>query len=262
MMADGQSDCSTSLSRGLSSQILHQLHCDHPGLVDEIHSIEQLCMPDTVLPYLHKDAAAALKTVLMGSTTSLVVTSALRTVVEQYILHTWSSNFRCGLSQKEDQPGKSDYMKGVALDVSSYDDFKQALSASSSSQWRGISGDTFMFSTNTDGGLQQFLIESFQKLWNANNPKEKLTEDGVYGPITEQALRRSPAKGFADAPSCSFPAVAVPCCVSMTQRGLCVPPNQCHSTDRITAQQECANLPSAVCCNPSNDSYSAIYNIK
>ena len=248
MIADGLSECSTSSSRGLSSQILHQLHCDHPGLLAEIHSFKQLCMPDNVLPYLHKDAAAALKTVLMGSNISAVVTSALRTVVEQYILYAWGSNSRCGHSEIEDKPGKSDYMKGVALDVSSYDDFKQVILGSNSQWHSGTNQEKFTFPTAPDN-LQKTLVQSFQKIWNVNHPTDKVVEDGLYGPQTEQALRSAPAKGFLQTPSCSFSAVVVPCCVSMTRRGLCVAPNQCHSKDKITTQHQCANHHSTVCCN-------------
>ena len=31
----------------------------------------------------------------------------------------------------------------------------------------------------------------FQKLWNANNPNSKISEDGVYGPATEAAILKA-----------------------------------------------------------------------
>lgn len=40
-------------------------------------------------------------------------------------------------------------------------------------------------------------VRTFQRLWNVNNPSDRLTEDGAYGPMTESRLGRAPAAGFA-----------------------------------------------------------------
>ena len=247
-VADGMSDCSTTEVRGLSSQILHQLHCDHPGVIEEINSIEELCMPSALLPYLHKNATVALKTALGKSTKSFVITSSLRTVAEQYLLYQWSSNSICGHSQPEDRPGRSDYMKGVAFDVEQYDQFKSFVSASQF-QWQGNANPTkFLFSPSTFD-VQRALTQSFQKLWNINHPTEKVVEDGLYGSQTEMILRRASVNGFIKKPSCSFPVPVIPCCVSLKTPGKCVPGNRCQSKNIIGTERDCVNLPSAVCCN-------------
>ncbi len=36
--------------------------------------------------------------------------------------------------------------------------------------------------------MRQLSVLAFQKLWNLNNPNNKLTEDGAYGPNTENAI--------------------------------------------------------------------------
>lgn len=247
-VADGLSDCSTNEVYGLSSQMLHQLHCDHPGVLDDIHSIEQLCMSSSLLPYLDRQAGNALKTALNHSTNPFTVTSSFRTMAEQYVLYQWSSNSRCGHSQTEDRPGSSDHMKGVALDISQYQQFKHEASTSRF-QWQGESSPTrFIFSSSTFD-VERALVRSFQKLWNVNHPTEKVVEDGVYGPQTQTVLRRTAAAGFKKAPSCSFSAPVVPCCVSMKTSGVCVSGHRCHSRNVIGSSQDCASLPSTVCCN-------------
>jgi hypothetical protein len=40
-------------------------------------------------------------------------------------------------------------------------------------------------------------VLAFQRLWNRNNPKDRLAEDGAYGPQTEARLARAPSAGFA-----------------------------------------------------------------
>jgi len=46
-------------------------------------------------------------------------------------------------------------------------------------------------------------VLAFQKLWNRNNPGDKIGEDGAYGPQTEARLKKSPATGFATGASCT-----------------------------------------------------------
>jgi hypothetical protein len=36
--------------------------------------------------------------------------------------------------------------------------------------------------------VRQLSVLAFQKLWNLNNPNNKLTEDGAYGSKTENAI--------------------------------------------------------------------------
>ena len=37
---------------------------------------------------------------------------------------------------------------------------------------------------------------AFQRLWNKHNPKNKISEDGIYGPATANALNKSPCNGW------------------------------------------------------------------
>lgn len=44
--------------------------------------------------------------------------------------------------------------------------------------------------------IRTLSVKAFQRLWNRFNPKDKIAEDGEYGPLTESKLKKSPAKGF------------------------------------------------------------------
>jgi hypothetical protein len=51
--------------------------------------------------------------------------------------------------------------------------------------------------------LRGLSVQAFQRLWNRNNPSDRIDEDGDYGPATESRLARAPASGFARGASCS-----------------------------------------------------------
>ena len=50
--------------------------------------------------------------------------------------------------------------------------------------------------------LRSQTVLAFQRLWNRNNPRDRIAEDGDYGPATESRLRRTPADGFPIGASC------------------------------------------------------------
>src|SRR5262249_27193003 len=46
-------------------------------------------------------------------------------------------------------------------------------------------------------------VRAFQRLWNRNNPGDKIAEDGEWGPQTETRMKKSPASGFPIGAQCS-----------------------------------------------------------
>jgi hypothetical protein len=46
-------------------------------------------------------------------------------------------------------------------------------------------------------------VHAFQRLWNRNNPSDRIDEDGDYGPATGARLAKAPAAGFAIGPTCN-----------------------------------------------------------
>jgi 3D (Asp-Asp-Asp) domain-containing protein len=45
-------------------------------------------------------------------------------------------------------------------------------------------------------------VKAFQRLWNRNNPSDLIEEDGIWGPMTEARMKKSPAAGFAIGAQC------------------------------------------------------------
>lgn len=249
-VADGLRECDTTAVRGLSHQIMHQFYCDQPSLIDSIASINQLCISSAAIPYLQKDAAVSLaKTLATEETASYTVTSAIRTIAEQYVLYQWSTKKRCGHSVQEDKPGMSLYMQGVAIKVQSQEFSNSSQVALNGSAWVGQRNGTGFIFNNMSMNVQKQSILSFQKLWNLNNPTEKIAADGIYTAATEHALRRSPASGFGTIPLCPFLKPVVPCCLARRQRGICTPVSDCLSgTWETTPDNVCGLDKSIGCC--------------
>ena len=53
------------------------------------------------------------------------------------------------------------------------------------------------------GGVDAPSVLAFQRLWNLNNPTDKISTDGLYGPATEEKKKKSPRLGFAKKSTCS-----------------------------------------------------------
>ena len=53
----------------------------------------------------------------------------------------------------------------------------------------------FDYSATSDNA--QYNLMAFQKLYNINNPNNKISEDGIYGPATATALYNAPCNGYA-----------------------------------------------------------------
>jgi hypothetical protein len=52
-------------------------------------------------------------------------------------------------------------------------------------------------------------VLAFQRLWNRNAPDDPIAEDGQYGPMTEDRVKRAPAEGFGIGALCA-PRLAPP----------------------------------------------------
>ena len=115
---------------------------------------------------------------------TLSVTSAFRTLAQQYLLYKWYQNGQCGISLAA-VPGNSNHETGIAVDLGNY---SSEIGNMSSHGWTHSypSSDPVHFDY-TAGGTTDLRSESvlaFQKLWNLNNPGAKIAEDGAYGPMT------------------------------------------------------------------------------
>lgn len=187
------SGCSTAVVLGLSRQIADEMACMAADAMTRFEEGNGIVFAGSaVLPYLDPDAAANLKKAAVGRTIN--VTSAFRTVAQQYLLYRWWQAGRCGITAAA-TPGRSNHESGRAIDVSNYSSLISRLSAYG---WKHtVPGDPVHFDHTSSPDMRGLDVHAFQRLWNRNNPGDIIDEDGIYGPATAARLAKSPAKGFA-----------------------------------------------------------------
>ena len=81
--------------------------------------------------------------------------------------------------------GRSNHEDGLAIDTSAYSSWITIL-RDNGFRWFGTADDVHFDYT---GGADAQGVLAFQRLWNANNPGDKIGADGVYGPQTEARIK-------------------------------------------------------------------------
>lgn len=193
------SACTTGSILGLSKQIVAEMNCVRSGLMSDISGANVTLTSSAALPYLQNPAAQALRAATAGRS-ALPLNSTLRTVAQQWILYNWYQTGRCGVALAA-KPGSSNHEDGLAFDTSAYSSWKSILQSHSFS-WFG-SSDVVHFDYTGAGGVDAPSVLAFQRLWNLNNPTDKISADGLYGPATEARIKKSPRLGFAKKSTCS-----------------------------------------------------------
>jgi uncharacterized protein (TIGR03382 family) len=197
------SSCSTAVVLGLSKQIADEIGCMGNGaLVKFSPSANLQITSSAVLPYLNATAKTRLQEV--AATRVVRINSAFRTVAQQYLLYRWDQLGRCGIAVAA-APGRSNHEGGRALDVGNY---SSLISAMANKGWaHNVPGDPVHFEFLSAPDIRGRDVLAFQKLHNRNNPNDKISEDGAYGPQTEARLKAAPATGFAQGASCMTNAI-------------------------------------------------------
>ena len=186
--------CSTETVLALSRQIAEEVDCLMPGQLVKFDAGPMLQITGVaVLPYLGMPARDALYAAVATATAPIQITSAFRTVVQQYLLNRWFQLGRCGITAAAD-PGRSNHESGRALDVSNYTAWITKLGAQG---WaHDVPGDPVHFDHLASPDIRGADVLAFQRLWNRNAPADPIAEDGSYGPTTEARVKRAPAEGF------------------------------------------------------------------
>lgn len=196
------SSCSTASVKKLSQQIIAESRCMNGDAFVAIGSHSNLTVGSAVFAYIEKPARDKLSAALKANPgKSMTLNSALRTVAQQYLLYRWYQTGRCGISLAA-KPGASNHETGLALDVSQYSTWKPILS-NYGFKWLG-SNDPWHFDY-VDAGAVSYKgldVKAFQRLWNRNNPNDKIATDGVWGPNTEARMKKAPAGGFTTGATC------------------------------------------------------------
>ncbi len=194
--------CSTAGTRGISLQMLGEVECLRPGTLARIDNVSGVSLSAGALPRLSAAAVGKLRSAAAGGALSL--SSATRSTAQQFVLYYWYVNRRCtNVVKLAARPGRSNHESGVAIDVPEYSAARSRLSANGF-QWFG-SGDPVHFDYVGAGAvdIRSLMVKAFQRLWNRNNPGDRIAEDGAWGAQTSARMDRAPAGGFATGPACS-----------------------------------------------------------
>jgi hypothetical protein len=191
------SECSTMVGRPLSEQIAEEVQCLLPGQMVPFAEGDGLVFTGTVLPWI--DAEARDDLLAVAADGDLEITSAYRTVAQQYLLWAWWQAGRCGITAAAD-PGDSNHESGRAVDLGNWEVRVNAMAAHG---WaHDVPGDPVHFDHPSSADIRGSDVQAFQRLWNRNHPDELIDEDGTWGAMTEMALALAPAGGFELGPTC------------------------------------------------------------
>ena len=198
---DSQSNgsCSTAIITGLDLQIIAEMNLLIPNVLVSIEDLDVSASSSAVNLFLQPAAKETLRRAIKARGDTLAITSAYRTVAQQYLLWRWFQQGQCGIPAAA-EPSRSNHEDGLALDISDFDAWRSTLKGENW-QWFGA-GDQFHF-TYMGGGVRDDIgdigLKAFQILWNKHNPDDQIGEDGLFGTETAKRLDQSPAEGFGTA---------------------------------------------------------------
>lgn len=185
---------STSVVNCLSQQLIAQLQVIIPGGFISYDDLN-VDLSDAAFPYVQAAAKQGLAKAIQERGIKMLVNSSYRTIAQQMLLY----NDRFNNPNPVAPPGRSNHQTGLAIDIEDPRVWEPFLVQHG---WSPLPGDPPHFDYIGGGttDIRSTSILAFQQLWNMNNPKDKIDEDGEFGPQTEGALNDSPANGFAKAP--------------------------------------------------------------
>ena len=193
--------CTTTAVKGLATQLVEEIQCMRPNTFAKIDNTPGLALGSAVFPYLQVKAAQALVVAQKARGTTMSINSALRTLPQQYLLFQWYQTGRCGIGLAA-SPGTSNHEGAIAVDIDDNAGWRASMQGNGF-RWLGASDPVhhdFIGGGTVD--LRGLSVTAFQRLWNRNNPTDKIAEDGAYGPGTATRLAQSPANGFAKGADC------------------------------------------------------------
>ena len=184
--------CNTTIAAALNDQLIEELNCISPRLLVNF-SGSHVTLYSAVIPWLAADAAKDLKDATVARGERITISSAYRTLGQQYLLYKWWQAGQCGI-QLAAVPGTSNHQSGRAIDTPYYAAWRSALGAQGWS-WLG-SSDVVHFNHLASRNVSSVSVLAFQRLWNKNHSTGRLAEDGRWGPAPASAMARSPTTGF------------------------------------------------------------------
>jgi hypothetical protein len=188
------SGCSTESVIALSRQIADEIDCMMPGQFVRFEPGPVIELSGGgILPYLGADARDDLYLAAAEGNAVMRVTSAFRTVVQQYLLRTWFEHGRCGIAAAS-EPGESNHETGRALDIGNEEAWIAIMAAHG---WdHPLPDDPVHFEHPASPDVRGADVHAFQRLWNRNAPDDAIDESGSYDAATAARVKRAPAEGF------------------------------------------------------------------
>ena len=192
--------CSTSIVRALTDQLVGEIACAAPGSLSSIESIPNVELDPEVVPMVQTPLVKALADAALANGKPMKITSALRTLPQQYLLRRWAANKRCGVTVAA-SVGESNHEGGMAVDISIAGGAQankkiRASMAAHQFTWLGADDPVHYDYNGTGVPLQGMSVIAFKRLWNRNHPEARLAEDETYNATVEAKLKASPAAGF------------------------------------------------------------------
>ena len=180
--------CSTAGVVGISRQLVETQICMFPGVFVNATPRAGITLSESrIFSLMQASARTALWNA--AAVTPLRINSMFRTLADQYVLYHSGA---CGLAAT---PGNSNHQTGIAVDLANW---SAALRAMTNAGCRHpYPGSDDVHFDCPGGDRRADSTRAFQRLWNVNNPGDRIAEDGDYGPITANRVSRSPANGFA-----------------------------------------------------------------
>lgn len=196
MLVKDITSCSTAVVKGLDKQIIAQMNEVLPNALVSIEDLNIQIVGSAVHALLQPAAKEALRKAIKERNAKISLISAYRTIAQQLILCNHAAAGRCGIKNAA-RPGQSNHQSGLALNISEPDAWKPFLEKQG---WRRPLPDVpthFEFVGGGTTDIRGVAVRAFQQLWNLNEPKDRIAEDGVFGSQTEARLGNSPIEGFA-----------------------------------------------------------------
>ena len=172
----------------LDDQLARAEACFYPSALAAVSTRGHMSWASGIRHYATPQTRDALYSASAHAT--FTVNSAFRTVLEQYWLYIARSN-RCGSVLP---PGSSNHESGSAVDIQQYAAARSALQ-SAGCTWANITNDQWHYNC-LPAGAPRHTVATFQRLWNLNNPHDRIAEDNQWGPQTQARLAASPRAGF------------------------------------------------------------------
>ncbi|MCW5838207.1 MAG: M15 family metallopeptidase, partial [Labilithrix sp.] len=155
--------CTTSVVRGLSTQLVDEIQCMRPGTFASLDGAPGFSLGGAVFPWLQAPARDALLAAQKERGVTMTINSALRTLPQQYLLYRWYRSGRCGIALAA-SPGKSNHESGLAVDIDDNAAWRGAMRAHEL-EWLGAS-DPVHFDYEGEGraDVAGLSVLAFQRL--------------------------------------------------------------------------------------------------